>query len=319
MTAEERIAQLASENATLRAENAALREERAIFMQGQNYAIYDFNHLRQQRACLPSKYLVTMPWGIGDTILYGLSAIDQIVRCFPGSKERIDVLCGAIQAEMFKYDHRISKVIIVDEMRRYSKDVWKRILFSSEKDELLRLVKDKQYEAIFPGNISFCLFHQRHTDVMRPDLFDIVKDYLALRKLEDAPITRRVKAIINSYFKTLGSVEQEEEGIPLYLNTELLIQGKQRVDDIKRCLSLPKDGKLLIVAPDASHEITRPSTRLLSQGIKNALDNDPSLGVCILPSYTDRNAARNLEEQLALEHKEQIYSFPSEPRPSLLF
>src|SRR6266700_3269600 len=33
MTAEERIAQLESENAALRAENAALREERAIFVQ----------------------------------------------------------------------------------------------------------------------------------------------------------------------------------------------------------------------------------------------------------------------------------------------
>ena len=204
-------------------------------------------------------------------------------------------------------------------MKLYSKDIWKRMLFSSEKDELLRLVKEKQYEAIFPGNIYFSLFHQRHTDVMRPNLFDIVKDYLALRKLEDAPVTRRVRAIINKYFKTLGSVKQGEEGIPLYLNTELLIQGEQKVNDIKRCLSLPKNGKLLIVAPDASHEITRPSTRLLSQAINNALNTDPSLGVCILPSYTDRNASRNLEEQLALAHKEHIYSFPSEPQPSLLF
>lgn len=286
---------------------------------GQNYAIYDLNHSSSKSQHLSSKYLVTMPFGIGDTILYGLTAIDRIVKCYPASKGRIDVLCGADQAEIFKYDPRINKVIIVDVLKLYRKDIWKRMLFRSEKDELLCLVKDRHYEAIFPGNIYFSLFHQRHTDVMRPHLFDIVKDYLALRRLEDAPVTRRVRAIINNYFKIPGRAEQGEEGIPLYLNTELLIQGEQRVNDIKYCLSLPENGKLLLVAPDASHEITRPSTHLLSQAIKNALNKDPSLGVCILPGYTDRNASGHLEEQLALEHKEHIYSFPSEPRPSLLF
>jgi ADP-heptose:LPS heptosyltransferase len=286
---------------------------------GQNYAIYDLNHSNSTSKCQhpSSKYLVTIPFGIGDAILYGLTAIDQIVRCFPASKGEIDVLCGANQAELFQYDPRINKVILVDVLQLYRKDTWKRMLFSSEQDELLCLVRDRQYEAIFPGNIYFSLFH--HTHVMRPHLFDIVKDYLALRRLQDAPVTRRVRAIINNYFKTLGGTEHGEEGIPLYLNTELLIQGEQRVNDIKSCLSLPENGKLLLVAPDASHEITRPSTYLLSQGIKNALNDDPSLGVCILPSYTDRNASSNLEEQLALEYKEHIYSFPSEPQPSLLF
>ncbi len=29
------------------------------------------------------RLLITMPWGIGDTIVVGLSAVDQIARCDP--------------------------------------------------------------------------------------------------------------------------------------------------------------------------------------------------------------------------------------------
>ena len=57
-------------------------------------------HRQEAQEINQSMYLVTVPIGIGD-MMYGLSAIDQIIKNIPSAFGRIDVLCTQKQAEIF--------------------------------------------------------------------------------------------------------------------------------------------------------------------------------------------------------------------------
>ena len=61
-----------------------------------------------------SRLLITMPWGIGDAIAVGLSAVDQIARNDPAGDVAIDILCNQFQTEMLAADPRIHCIIQLD-------------------------------------------------------------------------------------------------------------------------------------------------------------------------------------------------------------
>src|ERR1700730_1395320 len=60
-------------------------------------------------------YLLTMYKGIGDSVAFGLSAIDQILQNDPSAAGKIDVLCNHIQAEIFEHDPRVNRIIRASE------------------------------------------------------------------------------------------------------------------------------------------------------------------------------------------------------------
>ncbi len=72
--------------------------------------------------------------------------------------------------------------------------------------------------------------------------------------------------------------------------------------------SVPADRcKVILVAPDTSSVITRPSTSLLADGIAAALREDEPYIVGILPSYTDASSSTNYIKHYPLNLKVMCY------------
>ncbi len=78
-----------------------------------------------------TRLLITMPWGIGDAIVVGLSAVDQIRRNDQDGDVEIDILCNQSQTEIFEEDPRIHRIIQVDKklFTTNEAETWKRGLF----------------------------------------------------------------------------------------------------------------------------------------------------------------------------------------------
>src|SRR5579883_3132545 len=99
------------------------------------------------------RLLITMPWGIGDTISVGLSAVDQVRRNDPYGHARIDVLCNHLQASIFAHDPRIHELIVVDEslFPTAAPGTWRRGLFlPPETVSLARRLRRRDYTAALP-------------------------------------------------------------------------------------------------------------------------------------------------------------------------
>jgi hypothetical protein len=77
------------------------------------------------------RLLITMPWGIGDAIVVGLSAVDQITRNDPQGNVAIDLLCNHSQTELLMADPRIHCIIEVDKKLFPTNEAgtWKRGIF----------------------------------------------------------------------------------------------------------------------------------------------------------------------------------------------
>jgi hypothetical protein len=60
------------------------------------------------------RFLITVDKGIGDTVLVGLSAIEQIIQNDPDAYGKIDMLCTPIQSQIYEFDPRINRVIQTD-------------------------------------------------------------------------------------------------------------------------------------------------------------------------------------------------------------
>lgn len=74
-----------------------------------------------------------MPWGIGDAVVIGLSAVDQIARIDPAGNVAIDLLCNHSQTDLLKEDPRIHRIIGVNKrlFPTNEKGTWKRGIFLS--------------------------------------------------------------------------------------------------------------------------------------------------------------------------------------------
>ncbi len=107
------------------------------------------------------RLLITMPWGIGDTIVVGLSAVDQIARCDPDGKVEIDLLCNHSQTELLQEDPRIHRIIEINKKLFPTNEpgTWKRGIFLSiEAIKLVEFLRNQDYTAILPFMFALSFF-----------------------------------------------------------------------------------------------------------------------------------------------------------------
>lgn len=268
------------------------------------------------------RFLVTIYVGIGDAVSVGLSAIDQIMRNDPDAYQNIDILCNDVQRELFQYDPRVNKIIHADKSLFPSPEVatWlKGIIMGEKAAQAVHFLRDRHYQAVFPGIFAPAFYYRLHSCVMYPSLFKIVKEMLSLRSHADMPISTIARQMVNKYFGDTLPVPTIDEAIPLYMSSEHVQQAKTVVEHMKAQSSVPQENcKVLLVASDTASIVTRPPTRLLVDGIAGALRGNSNLIVLLLPAYTDKNAAQAISSALSATFAGRIFMLPAEPRASLL-
>ncbi len=268
------------------------------------------------------RLLITMPWGIGDAIVVGLSAVDQIRCNDPAGDVEIDVLCNQVQSEIFAEDARIHRVIEVDRelFPIGTTGIWKRGVFlPAEQVKLAQFLRAQGYAAVLPFLFAPTFFYCLHLPVMFFNPWEAWRIMARLRALEDAPMQMLIRGIVNKYAGRKMPDFTAEATIPLYICPEHVLKARRTVAWIRAQVGMAHGrGKLLMVAPDTSSVITRPPTPLLAEGIAAALRRDHSLLVLILPGYTDVDAAPRLEQALLPAFSERVFLLPAEPAPPLL-
>ena len=125
------------------------------------------------------RYLVTLDKGIGDALVVGLSAIDQIIVNDSTASGKIDVLCSPRQSEIFRYDPRVNRIIETP-LTFYpspERSSWYKLLAPESKArELLHFLRGRQYEAVFPSTIAPALYIRLHAHLMLPDVLNLAND-----------------------------------------------------------------------------------------------------------------------------------------------
>ncbi len=269
-----------------------------------------------------ARFLVMMAMGIGDAVAVGLSAIDQIIKNEPETTGKIDVVCNDLQADIFKYDPRINTVTCIDESFFPALDVSlldKGIVLKPEAVKLIHLLRDRHYEGIFPGNTSPFFYGRLQAPIMQMGLLNLFKDFISLRSLSDIPVSHITRRTVNAFFDNRLPEPAIDEEIPLYVTTQHIQKAIAVIESLKDQASVSREHcQLVMVAPDTSSDVTRPPTKLLAQGIAEALRSRQHLVIYILPGYTDKDAARNLYDSLSPDLSGRIFMAPHEPRPSLL-
>ncbi len=269
-----------------------------------------------------SRYLVTMYVGIGDAVTVGLSAVEQIIENDPAAYGAIDVLCNDIQAEIFQHDPRVNRVIRAQRALFPPPEIatWlKGVVMDAQTAQLVHFLRDRRYEAIFPGMFAPVFFYKLATPIMYPYLLKLGKDMFSLRSFTDMPIGTLARQIVNRYFDDLLPTPSPGEIPSLYLGSVHVRRAIAAVETIKALAKVPaEESKLLVVAPDTASSVTRPPTNLLAEGIANALRAMPNLIAYILPGYTNKKAAQNLMERLHSFFPGRVFLRPHAPRVGLL-
>jgi ADP-heptose:LPS heptosyltransferase len=268
------------------------------------------------------RYLITMGVGIGDAVVVGLSALDQIITNEPEAAGHIDILCNPLQAQLFEEDPRVNRVILTETLffagSRISE--WPRAIWlDSEGARVARLLRERHYEAVFPAMVAPGLYHALHTRLMYPDLFQLGHDLLTQHAPSDLPAYKLVRHIINRSFDNDAPPESLPEEIPLYLGTRHIQQAISVRERLIKESSVRQAGpQVLLVAADSNSSVTRPPTRLLAAALAPVLRGYDGLLVCVLPGYTDTAAAGNLKNALLPDFAGRVFTLPAEPKPSLL-
>lgn len=268
------------------------------------------------------RFLITMGVGIGDAVVVGLSALDQIVTNDPKAAGHIDVLCTPLQAQLFEEDPRLNRIIQTEtlffagsRMREWPRAIW----LDPEGVQLTRLLRERCYEAVFPAMVAPGLYHALHARLMYPDLFQLGRDLLAHNVPSDVPVYKLVRRIVNRYFHNDAPLHRLSEEIPLYLSTRHIQQAITTVEHLKKESSVQQaHARTLLVAPDSNSPVTRPPTHLLASALAAVLRQDDDLLVGILPGYTDTAAAERLKNALVPGFAGRVFTLPAEPKPSLL-
>src|SRR5690348_7260667 len=113
--------------------------------------------------------LLAMPWGVGDTISVGLSAVDQITRDDPNGRVKIDVLCNYAQAELLENDPRIYRIIQTDTSLFPTNEAgsWKRGIFLPPATaKLAAFLRKQHYAAVMPFLFSPTFFYRLHARII---------------------------------------------------------------------------------------------------------------------------------------------------------
>jgi ADP-heptose:LPS heptosyltransferase len=268
------------------------------------------------------RLLITMPWGIGDAIEVGLSAVDQIMRNDPAGNVAIDLLCNRFQIEILAEDPRIHRLVEVDKRLFPTNEAgtWKRgFALSPEAAKLVEFLQGQGYTAVLPFMFAPIFFFSLRLPIMFLNVKEVWQVISRARHFQDTTIPTLIRRIIDKHFGKDPSDSELDAPIPLYIRPEHILQARQEVLRIKQQTVIPPEqNKLLLITPDTSSKITRPPTSLLAPGIAGALKSDPSLSVAILPSYSDEHASVNLLHALSPAFPGRLFLMPAEPKHPLL-
>lgn len=267
------------------------------------------------------RYLVTLDKGIGDALVVGLSAIDQIIVNDSTASGKIDVLCSPRQSEIFRYDPRVNRIIETP-LTFYpspERSSWYKLLAPESKArELLHFLRGRQYEAVFPSTIAPALYIRLHAHLMLPDVLNLANDIFFAGLHEDRPLRYIVRRMVNRYFGRDAAESDLPESALLYLSEQEMQKAEAVVKTYKRQANLMGERcRVLVVAPDSATPVSRPPTKLLAASLSQALARCPALLACILPSYTDTAAAGHLSQAL-WPFEGRVFEMPAEPGMTLL-
>ncbi len=283
---------------------------------------FQVHHSREGRERITQRrVLLTMPYGIGDAVYIGLSAVDQITR--NDSFAKIDVLCNSLQYELFSYDPRINTIITAQRALFPTPEnftVWKALSVDSRSKGLIRFLRDQNYDAVLPANSAFLFAHRLGAKVLYPNPLSVLADYQTIRSFGDAPAERRIRAIINRYFGNKLPAPEAGEPVTLYIDPAYMVNAKAEMADIRARANMREKGSyIIVISPDTTSLVTRPPTELFADGLTPILTAHPETLVYILPSYTDEEASKRLYTRLSPTFGPRIQCMPSSPRPSLVF
>jgi ADP-heptose:LPS heptosyltransferase len=268
------------------------------------------------------RFLITMGAGIGDAVVVGLSALDQIIENDPEASGHIDVLCNSLQAQIFEEDPRLNRAMQTETLFFAGSRIteWPRaILLDADGARVARFLRERHYEAVFPSMVAPGLYHALHTQMMYPDLFQLGRDLLARRAPSDLPVYQLVRHIVNRYFHNDAPPWALSEEIPLYLGTRHIQQAVTVLERLKKRASPRRESaQVMLVAADSKSPVTRPPTHLLATALAVVLRRYDDLLVCILPGYTDTAAADSLKNALLPDFAGRVFTLSAEPKPSLL-
>jgi hypothetical protein len=267
-------------------------------------------------------YLITMDVGIGDAVAIGLSAVDQIIRNDPAAYGNIDVLCNKLQAEIFAYDPRISRIIATNITFFPSLDptTWlKTIFLDGARASMTHFLREQHYKGVFPSIVAPGLYLGLHSHIMLPNILKLMRDMLLQHHPANTSLRTLARQMVNrSFGNNIPDAALEEEEVLLYLGSREIGKARMTATMIKEALPFDGDSRLLVIAPDSASTVTRPPTELLAAALADALEECPNLIVSILPGYTDVSASENLRSALASHFDDHIFLLPAKPRASLL-
>jgi len=266
----------------------------------------DIGQLHTQERIDPTSFLVMMEYGIGDVLLVGIPAIEGIIDHRSDARGKIDVVCNAVQAQLFECDPRIRQIIVTPQ----------RSIRPIADGDIIESLREKRYAGVFPGEPNYMALRQIEAPIMKPGISLQVKFLQSLIGDENVPMRSLMRAIVDRFFGIKSSTFPQPELPTLYVPVKYLKAAKQYMQEIRR--SFPKESKLLLVNSDSSSVVTRPPTSLLADGIGEALELDPTICVCMLPSYTDETASQRILDELS-QYRVRTILIPPDPKPHLLF
>jgi hypothetical protein len=197
---------------------------------------------------------------------------------------------------------------------------WPRaILLDAEGAQVARMLRERHYEAIFPGIVAPGLYRALHAPLMYPALLRLGRDLLLRRTPSDVPVYKLVRHIVDRHFGKHTPPDALAEEIPFYPGARHIQQAIAMMERIKQASSLREGrARVLLVAADSNSPVTRPPTHLLAAALAIVLRTYDNLLVVILPGYSDITAAERLRSALLPDFAGRVVTLPGEPKSSLL-
>jgi ADP-heptose:LPS heptosyltransferase len=234
----------------------------------------------------------------------------------------VDVSHHLAESFIFRYNPRIHSIIRIDDSFFPALDISsldRGIVLKAEAIKLIHLLRSKHYDGVFPGNTTPFFYLRLHAPIMEIGVLTLFRDYLSLRSQGEIPVSQITRKAVNAFFGNRLPEPAADEEIPLYITSHHIQKAITVIESLKDQADISgKPRQVVMVAPDTSSFVTRPPTKLLAGGIAGALCRKHEFVVCILPGYTDRNAAQNLYESLSPRFSRRIFIIPHEPPLSLL-
>jgi hypothetical protein len=268
------------------------------------------------------RFLITLDKGIGDALLVGLSAVDQIIHNDPAAYGEIDILCTPLQSQIFEYDPRINKAIQTDTKFSSGPLVteWLQgISLDSEAARVIHFLQSRCYEAVLPAIVAPGLYLRLHSHLMYPQVFKLAKNLLLQGSPSNIPMRKFIRQMVNKYFCRNIPASELHDDVLLYLDTQHIQKAVKVIERMKRKSSAgPENVSVLLIAADSGSVVTRPPICLLAPALAYVLHKSHHLIVGILPGYTDTMAAKNLELALLPEFAGRVFILQDESTLTLL-